>query len=109
MPSFEDLVAHLSCIHTTDRKRDRAYDVAGHLIKETLKERWNGLSQNNQRTLTKDAGNRLWENYMKKRKIDNLSPKDAARGAIYDEKDNLQQIFNPEERHKNLSDQLNDF
>lgn len=109
MPSLDDLVIHLSCIHVTDRNRGRAYDVAGHLVESTLKERWHRLLQSQRQTIIRDSGNRLWDGYMQKRRNKYIKPKEAARYAILDEMNVLEQLLNTNSAQKGLSEQLNDF
>lgn len=108
MPSHQDLVALLAGVHITDRNRRRAYTVAGHLVKSLLKERWHGLSERQRQILTKASGNRLWENYMAKRRIEDMRPKEAAQDAIFDEIAALEQELNPNNTKPGLSGRLED-
>ena len=85
MPSLEDLITHLAGIHKTDRVRGRAYNVAGHLVASTLKERWHGLPEHQRQMLIRDSGNRLWDGYMQQRRNEYTKPKEAARDAILEE------------------------
>ena len=109
MPRLEDLVVLLAGVHVTDRDRSRAYDAAGHLVAHVLKERWHRLPKPQRRILTKASGNRLWRNYMAKRKIEDMKPTEAARDAILDEIAALEQELNPSNTTSGLSRQLDDF
>lgn len=102
MPSYEDLVVLLAGVHVTDRNQTRAYDVVGHLVAFVLKERWHGLTKHQRRILIKGSGDRLWNGYMAKRKIEDVRPKEAAREAIFDEIAALQQELNPNNRKPGL-------
>ena len=109
MPSLEDLIALLSGVHVTDRNRTRAYDVAGHLVAHVLRERWHTLPERQRRLISKASGNRLWENYMAKRKLEDMKPTEAARDAILDEIAALEQELNPNDIKSGLTRQLDDF
>lgn len=108
MPSFEDLVVLLAGVHVTDRNRGRAYDVAGHLVAFVLRERWDRLSERQRQILIRDSGNRLWNGYMGKRRIEDMRPKEAAHDAIFDEIAVLEQKLNPNNTKLGLLGQLND-
>ena len=109
MPSFEDLLVLLSGIHVTDRNRKRAYTVAGHLVAFVLKERWHGLPERQRQILIRDSSNRLWDGYMKKRRLEDVKPKEAARDAILAEITVLEELLNPNNAKQGLLGQLNDF
>jgi hypothetical protein len=108
VPSYEDLVTLLAGVHVTDHKRTRAYDVAGHLVAYVLKERWHGLSERQRRILIKASGDRLWNGYMAKRRIEDMRPKEAAQDAIFDEIAALEQELNPNNTKPGLLGQLDD-
>ena len=109
MPNYGDLVALLSSVHITDRNRDRAHTVAGHLVKSVLRERWDELTERQQRTLIRDSGNRLWRGYMEKRKNEFIEPREAAQDAIFDERATLEELLNPSKAKSGLLQQLDDF
>src|SRR3989304_3804486 len=98
MPNLEDLVVLLSGIHITDRTREQAYAVAGHLVASTLRERWHELPERQRQILIKQSGNRLWDAYKKKRRNEYEKSRDAATEAIAEEMAFLQQSANPENR-----------
>jgi hypothetical protein len=95
MPSFEDLVAELACVHITDRKRVRAEIVAGHLVSSTLKERWHKTSERERQTLIRQSRDRIWAGYMKARMNEIAKPKEAAEEALLEEKAILEELLNP--------------
>jgi hypothetical protein len=95
MPDLKDLIVVLAGIHINDRDRSRVVNVAGHLITFILEERWHRLSEHQQQALIKDSANRLWKNYMTKRKNYELPPTEAAKQAISEEIEKLKQLFNP--------------
>jgi hypothetical protein len=92
MPSLEDLITLLSGTHVNECNKRRANVVAGHLLKSVLKDRWHQLSLHQTQQLVLDSTNRLWGNYMRKRK-DLQSPKEAAKEAIADELARLEQAL----------------
>jgi hypothetical protein len=106
MPDIKDLIVHLAGIHITDRSRRRAYDVAGHLV--ALKERWHKTPDRQRQTLIRASGNRLWGGYMKKRRDTEITPKEAAREAIFDEQSILEELLNPNYGKPGLLGQLPD-
>jgi hypothetical protein len=86
VPTFEDLVALLSEVHITDRKRYRAHTVASHLVSNVLGvDRWNQLSDQQTDQLIAYSTNRLWNIYMNKRRNQGQQPKEAANAAILEE------------------------
>ena len=95
MPDLKDLIVHLAGIHVTDRNRRRAYDVAGHLVESALKERWHKTPNRQRQALIRDSGNRLWDGYMEKRQNKEITPKEAAQEAIFDEESILEELLNP--------------
>lgn len=109
MPSFDDLVFLLAGIHVTDRKRDRAVAVAGHLVASTLEEHWHKLPKRQRDILIRASANRLWDDYMAKRKLEELKPEEAAQDAILDEQTILQQLLNPDKTNGGPLGQLPGF
>jgi len=84
-PNLKDLIARLSGIHVTDRDKKRAVYVAGHLVKFVLGDKWDMLSEGQQKLLVKPSSNRLWNNYMQKRKNLGQSTKQDAKETIEEE------------------------
>jgi hypothetical protein len=84
-PSLKDLITRLSGIHVTDRDKERAVYVAGHLIKFILGDKWDMLSEGQRKLLVKPSSDRLWDNYMQKRKNLGRSTKQDAKETIEDE------------------------
>lgn len=95
MPSLEDLIVLLSGIHVNQHDRRRAYTVAGHLVASILQGRWHQLSEYQRQQLVRPSTNRLWDNYMRKRRYLEQSPKEAAKQTITDEIAFLQQSLTP--------------
>lgn len=108
MPDFRDLVVHLSGIHVTDRNRRRAYAVAGHLIESALKERWHSTPDRQRQSLIRKSGDRLWNSYMGKRRNKEITPKEAAQEAIFDEETILEQELNPNDSRPKPLNRLNE-
>ena len=94
MPDYAELVVALSAVHTYDRKKHRATEVAGHLIVYQLKEKLDQLSQEELQEILQNSTDRLWDAYQNKRKDKSLSSKEAALQAIQAEIKFLNQEFN---------------
>ena len=83
-PSLEDLITVLLGIRINERNKQRAVDVAGHLIKSILGNKFDKLPTWQQKLLVKPSSERLW-NYMQKGKDLGLTNKQIAKEAIAEE------------------------
>lgn len=92
MADFENNVIHLSNIRINERNRKITFEVAADLIHSLLRESWIDLPERQKRSLVSHSANRLWDNYMNKRKASN-STKEAARKAMLEELSHLEQQF----------------
>jgi hypothetical protein len=91
LEKYEFLVKHLAHIPINGHDRTRASVVANDLLKAVLKEQWHPLSDTIRKRLIGASTRRLWEGYMRRRKLLAQSPKEAAEEAINDELNRLEQ------------------
>jgi hypothetical protein len=96
VPSYRDLIVLLSGIRVNERDRSRAITVAEHLLEPFLEDKWHLLSESDIRIVVERSADRLWKDYMNKRKILKQSTKEAAEQAINDELAFLEQTLNPQ-------------
>ncbi len=92
MADFENNVVHLATARINERNRKIAFEVAADLIHSLLRESWFDLSEKQKQSLVSPSANRLWDNYMRKRKA-SYPTKEAARKAMLEELSHLKQQF----------------
>jgi hypothetical protein len=93
MLSYENMVNLLSGVHVTDKNLSREKIVSVNIIEDALKQLSYNLSKNKKQSLINNSAIRISNNYKQKRKLRELTTKEAAEEAIAEEQDIIEQLL----------------